>query len=150
MIYHMKVHMVNYNFGQKNFKIQNSYFAYLWTNEPQNGYSAGGGWLKIDDVRHLQSAPCVVKLKVIFDLFCSFCFQDDLLIDWFVKYFFPRCCPNLMTISAEISQNKVNFPVTFYLWNHDFNSSTSFYHAQFHLFLKYILEVYHIIIVTFL
>ena len=27
MAYHMKVHIVSYNLGQKKFKIQNSYFA---------------------------------------------------------------------------------------------------------------------------
>ena len=40
MIYHMKVHIVNYNLDpEKKIKILNSYFAYLWTNGLQNGYS---------------------------------------------------------------------------------------------------------------
>ena len=30
MIYHMKVRTVSYNFGQKNVKIQNWYFAYIY------------------------------------------------------------------------------------------------------------------------
>ena len=41
MIYHMKVYMIFYNYGsQKNVKIQNSNFAFLWTKGSQNGYSA--------------------------------------------------------------------------------------------------------------
>ena len=40
MIYHMKVHIVDYDLGPIFFfKIQYLYFAYFWTNEPQNGYS---------------------------------------------------------------------------------------------------------------
>ena len=39
MIYHMKVHIVSYNLGKKNFKNQNSYFTYVWTNGHQNSYS---------------------------------------------------------------------------------------------------------------
>ena len=34
--------------SKKNFKIQNSNFAYLWTNEPQNGYSALFTWQSLD------------------------------------------------------------------------------------------------------
>ena len=37
--YQMKVHIVRYNLGRKKFKIQNLYFAYLWTNGFPNGYS---------------------------------------------------------------------------------------------------------------
>ena len=37
---------------------------------------------------------CEIESYIWYDLFLFLCFQDDLLIDWFVKCSFSRCPPN--------------------------------------------------------
>ena len=133
MICHMKLHIVHYNLNPK--KIHNSYFAYLWTNRPQNDYSDQAGntlWILVPfslltkrenpNISLLQndihSSPLLLPMYLL--LHCKVCKQRTFMSLWHgkVNFVFTRSINLKSNFSWNSIAQKMNKILDKILWSY--------------------------------